>query len=185
MAAKSTLKLALHHHSIPAGVTISGVASAPALTLVSTDSAGNIGNGLSWAPAISADGTKVLFSSRSTNLVADDTNATADIFLKDLTTGETTLISQNPLGTFITDASLSASFSPDSTKILYASGNHDIWIKDIATGVDTLVSTSATGEASDGNNYGAVFSPDGSKIAFSAADQILLKMTPTVGKIYS
>ncbi len=161
MAAKST-----SYASAPAGVTISGVASTPALTLVSTDSAGNIGNGLSWAPAISADGTKVLFLSRSTNLVADDTNATADIFLKDLTTGETTLVSQNPSGSFITDANLSASFSPDSTKILYASGNHDIWIRDIATAIDTLVSTSATGEASDGNSYGAVFSPDGSKIAF-------------------
>ena len=175
MAVKSALKLAHPNASIPTGVTISGVASTPALTLVSTDSAGNSGNGLSWAPSISADGTKVLFSSQSTNLVADDINATADIFLKDLTTGITTLISQDPSGTFVTGAGLSASFSPDGTKILYTSGNHDIWIRNIATGVDTLVSTSATGEASDGNSYGAVFSPDGNKIAFFSAGSNLVE----------
>lgn len=166
MAPNSPLELALPHAHIPAGAIISGVAPTSALTLISTDSAGINGNGFSYAPVISADGTKVLFSSQSTNLVAGDTNFVADIFLKDLTTGQTTLISQDPLGTFVTGASLSASFSPDGTKILFASGDHNIWIKNLATGADTLVSTSATGEASNGTSYGATFSPDGNKIAF-------------------
>jgi hypothetical protein len=41
----------------------------------------------------SPDGTKLLFESDASNLVAGDTNGRSDIFLKDLVTGEVTRIS--------------------------------------------------------------------------------------------
>jgi Tol biopolymer transport system component len=179
MAPNSPLELAPPDAQIPAGVIISGVAPNSALTLISTDSAGINGNGFSYAPVISADGTKVLFSSQSTNLVAGDTNFVADIFLKDLTTGQTTLISQDPFAPYGLGAAVSASFSPDGTKILFVSGafsgDMDIWIKDLATGADTLVSTSATGEANNSTSYGATFSPDGNKIAFFSSASNLVE----------
>ncbi|MBW2721815.1 MAG: PD40 domain-containing protein, partial [Deltaproteobacteria bacterium] len=50
---------------------------------VSVDSAGTEGNGQSYAPSISDDGRYVAFESLSTNLVADDNNGRADVFVHD------------------------------------------------------------------------------------------------------
>ncbi len=59
-----------------------------ALTLVSRRGlAGVQGDADSFAPTISAAGTKVAFGSRATNLVGNDTNGRADIFVRDVVTG--------------------------------------------------------------------------------------------------
>jgi Tol biopolymer transport system component len=50
---------------------------------VSTTPDGSLPNGSSARPALSADGRFVAFSSRASDLVADDTNAVEDIFLHD------------------------------------------------------------------------------------------------------
>ena len=60
-------------------------------TLVSADSNGAAANGDSVDPVISADGSKVLFSSDATNLVVNDTDGKRDFFIKDLITGAVTL----------------------------------------------------------------------------------------------
>jgi uncharacterized protein (TIGR03382 family) len=76
----------------------------PHLRRASSSSAGvpqNIGgNGLSsvTCPAISADGTKVAWSSWSTNLVPNDTNDAPDIFVKDMPTGTLTRASVSSTG---------------------------------------------------------------------------------------
>ena len=54
-----------------------------ATTRVSVDSAGVEGNGISNFPSISDDGRYVAFESLSTNLVADDNNGSADVFVHD------------------------------------------------------------------------------------------------------
>jgi Tol biopolymer transport system component len=56
---------------------------------VSLDSAAGQSNGRSSDPAISGDGTTVVFESEATNLVAGDTNAKEDIFARVLATGVT------------------------------------------------------------------------------------------------
>jgi Tol biopolymer transport system component len=48
---------------------------------VSVDSAGNEGNGVSFAPSISDNGRVVAFNSGASNLVPGDTNETADVFV--------------------------------------------------------------------------------------------------------
>ena len=64
---------------------------------VSVDSAGNQGNNFSSGPEISADGRFVAFWSVANNLVAGDTNDSADnsddIFVHDRKTGATELVS--------------------------------------------------------------------------------------------
>ena len=45
-----------------------------AITLLSTDANGGLGNGDSFAPSLSADGRYVVFHSRASNLVSGDTN---------------------------------------------------------------------------------------------------------------
>ncbi len=77
--------------------------------LVSVGSDGNAAlGGNSITPAISADGRYVVFASLATNLVANDTNGAADIFLRDLQTGTTTLVNVNTNGTSLGTGDASA-----------------------------------------------------------------------------
>lgn len=62
-------------------------------TRVSIGSDGKAGNMASREPVISRNGRHVVFTSRATNLVADDLNATEDTFVHDIFTKTTTLIS--------------------------------------------------------------------------------------------
>ncbi|NUP94976.1 MAG: PD40 domain-containing protein [Planctomycetaceae bacterium] len=55
-------------------------------------------NGNSSNPSLSADGNFVVFTSAATNLVATDSNGLTDVFVHDLTTGVTTLVSSPPAG---------------------------------------------------------------------------------------
>jgi hypothetical protein len=55
--------------------------------LASVATSGAEGNDWSFAPSISADGTKVAFYSDATNLAAGDTNAKPDVFVRDLAAG--------------------------------------------------------------------------------------------------
>ncbi|CAN5372874.1 hypothetical protein BH10PSE4_BH10PSE4_16780 [soil metagenome] len=58
-----------------------------AIARISTDSAGGQANQFAEAAMFSPDGTKIVFTSYASNLVTGDTNGTADVFIKDLTTG--------------------------------------------------------------------------------------------------
>ena len=60
---------------------------------ISVSSNGEQGNGYSRSADVSADGRFVVFRSDASNLVAGDTNANEDIFLRDRQTGETTRLS--------------------------------------------------------------------------------------------
>ena len=65
-------------------------------TRVSVDSLGNEANNDSENPSISVDeenNVYVVFASDASNLVAGDTNNRKDIFLRNVTTGETTRLS--------------------------------------------------------------------------------------------
>ncbi len=66
-----------------------------AIERVSVSTAGVQGNGSSTAPAVSADGRYVAFTSNATNLVAGDTNGKADVFVRDRQAGTTELVSLN------------------------------------------------------------------------------------------
>lgn len=57
------------------------------LRAVSANAAGEIANGFSYHPAVSADGRHVAFVSAASNLVAGDSNGLQDVFVKDLVTG--------------------------------------------------------------------------------------------------
>ncbi len=57
-----------------------------AIVRLSLNGAGEEGNGMSWSPDISADGSVVAFTGSADNLVAGDTNGNPDIFVVELTT---------------------------------------------------------------------------------------------------
>ena len=156
------------------------------VTRVSTSATGAQADGQSHQPVFSPDGTKVTFESYADNLVPGDTNGLPDVFVKDLTTGTITLVSTNASGVQGDSWSYQPAFSPDGTKLAFASASdnlvpgdtnqaYDIFVKDLTTGAITRVSTSASGAQADGfQSTNPIFSPDGTKVAFySDADNLV------------
>jgi Tol biopolymer transport system component len=151
---------------------------------VSTDASGAQADfGSFYTPVFSPDGSKVLFSSASTNLVTGDTNGLFDIFLKDLTTGIVTLVSTSATGVQANQFGSSNAtpvFSPDGNSVVFSSlannlvagdtnGANDIYVKNLVTGAITRVNTDVSGAQT--NLYGsfnAVFSPDGNSVMFES-----------------
>ncbi|MBB4196769.1 hypothetical protein CCR94_20820 [Rhodoblastus sphagnicola] len=151
-----------------------------AIISVSTTAQGGQSNDYSALPVFSPDGTRIAFTSMASNLVAGDTNATPDIFIKDLVTGAVTRVSTDSNGGEIKGYFDQPVFSPDGTKIAFTStarsllggaGSIGLFIKDLTTGALTRVDTAADGTPAVDTGASAlfpVFSPDGSQIAFSS-----------------
>ena len=91
--ARRALLLASTANPLP---TNSPAPVAPTLPLVlaSRSSSSLPGNEPSRSPSISADGRFIAFVSTATNLVANDTNQCADVFLRDLQAGTTVRVSE-------------------------------------------------------------------------------------------
>jgi Ca2+-binding RTX toxin-like protein len=95
-------------------------------SLVSVSADGTSGgNGASFSPVISADGSVVAFASWASNLSPLDTNGSAgDVFARNLSTGATTLVSVNTDGTGSGDGFSGAPqvgfFDPDGGPYIHA-----------------------------------------------------------------
>jgi len=130
-------------------------------------------------PHFSSDGTKVVFQSDSSDLVAGDTNGSSDVFVKDIASGTVTRVSTDASGSQGNDYSFLPVFSADGTKVAFGSnatnlvagdtnGHRDIFVKDLLTGAVTLVSASIAGVTGNGDSNQSSFSPDGTKVAFDS-----------------
>ncbi|MBW4540517.1 MAG: DUF4347 domain-containing protein [Myxacorys chilensis ATA2-1-KO14] len=165
-------------------VFITGVSfgSAVLATRRNTGSLGNSrtgsGDSNTHVGSISADGRYVVFTSKASELTANDTNAAEDVFLRDLQTGKTTLISRNQAGTASANA---ASFDPqisaDGRYIVFSSTASDIIANDSNTASDVfwydretnkmmLVSHTIAGVVGNGASLSPVLSADGLFVAF-------------------
>jgi Tol biopolymer transport system component len=87
---------------------------------VSVDVAGGDASSDSTRPVISGDGRWVAFESNAIDLAPNDMNAVQDIFLRDLMTSQTTLVSLNTNGTSRTEASSGPAITPDGRFVAYA-----------------------------------------------------------------
>ncbi|MEG4857952.1 calcium-binding protein [Microcoleus sp. K1-B6] len=148
-------------------------------TRVSVDSAGNQGNNISIAPSISADGRFVAFSSEASNLVPGDTNASGDIFVRDLLTNTTTRVSVDSAGNQGNQFSYGPSISADGRFVAFFSvapnlvpgdtnGTYDIFVRDLLTNTTSLVSASSNGEIANRGSIRGSISADGRFVAFSS-----------------
>lgn len=135
----------------------------------------------------SPDSTSIAFHSWSTDLAEVDTNGKSDVFVRDLASATTRLVSVDAGGTdSASGESFDPAFSPDGTTIAFSSaaadfgppdsesvsgGGHDIYARNLTTGVTSLVSVRANGSGNGGPQNGAFyprFSPDGTKVAFGS-----------------
>lgn len=158
------------------------LAQAPEIERVSIDSFGNPGNAGSQLPAISADGTVVVFFSNATNLVPDDANGFADIFVHDRTTRETTRVSVASDGTEANLESAIALFSTHSinadgrfvafqsraSNLVQAdtNGSWDIFVHDRDTGTTERISLGVGGIEANNDSFSPSISGDGRFVAF-------------------
>jgi len=150
-------------------------------TLVSVG-AGGQANGPSSNSRISADGRFVVFTSQATNLVAGDTNAAADVFVRDLTAGQTTRVSVSasgeqgnaPSGEAASDISADGgvvSFSSAASNLVAGDTNRirDVFAAVPATGAVERVSVAGDGsQAAAGASDASAISADGRYVAFAS-----------------
>jgi Tol biopolymer transport system component len=107
--------------------------------LVSADTSGvTPGNGLSSEPVISADGRYVAFTSSAANLVAGDTNGVSDVFVRDLLTETTVLVSVNTAGFSGNRASYSPLISADGQAVLFHSKASDLAPGSFGSSIENL-----------------------------------------------
>ena len=84
-------------------------------------------DGASTEPAVSGDGRYVAFTSLADNLVSNDTNFQSDVFLRDLQTGTTVLVSTNGAGPGSANGtSYSPTISQDGRYVTYFSTARNI-----------------------------------------------------------
>ncbi len=156
-----------------------------AIDRVSLSSGGAAGNNDSQFPSISGDGRYVAFMSVATNLVAGDTNAAPDIFVRDRTNNTTVRASVttaeaqatgSPLGSVRPGISANGqfvAFMSFATNLVTGdtNGNSDVFVRDLVNTTTQRVSIATGGaEGTDGNsNYNKpVLSADGRYVAFAS-----------------
>lgn len=127
-----------------------------ATTLVSVASSGKQSNDPSSFPAISGDGRKIAFSSRADNLTPDDNNSLEDVFVHELATGATTLVSINTNGDLSNGGSTAPAIDADGSHVAFFSlawnlvdGDNnfvdDIFVRDTENNTTTRASVSSNG----------------------------------------
>jgi Tol biopolymer transport system component len=147
---------------------------------VSVDSRGAQAAGGGDGAVISADGRFVAFSSRSSDLVAGDTNKVADVFVHDRTTGATERISvgssekegnrASGLPAISSDGRFVA-FESAATNLAPGDDNNvvDVFVRDRVAGTTERVSVDSSGQQGNGDSDSCAISADGQIVAFQSA----------------
>lgn len=158
-------------------VCVVGVEAQVKTVRVSVDSAGNQGDWNSAFPALSEHGLFAAFESGAKNLVPGDNNGDYDIFVHDLTTGQTTRVSMSTTGEEPNDTSKWPTISDDGRYVAFCSyadnlvpldtnWSPDIFVHDRLTAETKRVSVNASGTQANNGSLHAVISGDGHYVVF-------------------
>lgn len=151
---------------------------------VSVSTAGAAADGASGSPAVSADGQRVAFVSVASNLVSDDTNEAADVFVHDRASGATDRVSVSPSGGQADGPSGSPAMSGDGRLVVFASEASnlvaddtneasDVFVRDRAEAATERVSVTSGGAQAGGPSRAPSISPNGDYVAYeTAADDL-------------
>ncbi len=148
--------------------------------LVSRSRFGGSPAGSSLQPSISADGQVIAFTSSAPDLVPGDSNGTLDVFVHDLRTGRTELVSRGSAGELADHDSFSPSVSADGQHVAFSSlatnldphdtdPSPDVYLHDRRTRRTTLISVSSGGRSGNGPSGQPSVSGDGRLVAFTSA----------------
>lgn len=151
---------------------------------VSRGRSGAEANGASDAPAISADGRYVVFSSRASNLVAGDGNGQPDVFVFDRRTSVTSRLSVDGAGAEADGASSAPAIRNDGTTVAFvtAAGNlvpgdgngvEDVLVVARSGGAPALASIADDGSAATRGCFDPSLSGDRRFVAFTSSANLL------------
>jgi Tol biopolymer transport system component len=154
-------------------------------TLISVGLDGQAANIHSGAPAISQDGRIIAFQSSASNLVENDNNNAADIFVYERETGRITAVSLNNHGHLGNRSSGAPTLSADGRFVAFTSfagnfspisqlGYGSVYLRDRQTRITEQISRGYQGEEADGSSVGAVVSSDGRYVLFDSTAGNLL-----------
>jgi len=175
-----------------------------AIKLVSVNQAGTGGgNGDSFPTGLSTNGQFALFESSASDLVANDTNNAADIFVRDIINGTTTLVSVGlnggssssngvSRGSVMTSDGRYVAFVSAATNLVANDANNipDVFVRDLQAGTTTLASAGASNIVTTPPPLLSVSSespeitPDGRYVAFYSTATNLVSSTTNSGEIY-
>ncbi|HYG22519.1 MAG TPA: hypothetical protein VEH04_07020 [Verrucomicrobiae bacterium] len=123
------------------------------------------GNGHSWIStgAANHDGSRIVFCSNADDLVPGDTNGVQDVFVRDMDSGTTSLISVSITGGAALGASSEPAISGDGRYVVFSSAAdnlvpadfnraQDIFLRDLVLNTTSLVSVGSNG-VSFGSHY--------------------------------
>jgi Tol biopolymer transport system component len=148
-------------------------------TRVSLGPAGAEGDGESYSPVISDDGSTVAFRSYATTLTNPATSGNAHIFVRDLGTNTTSLVSKTSGGD---EADFDCDFpdlSSDGRYVVFQSSasnldpldtefNTDIFLHDRQAGTTALVSVSSDGAKGNQTSWNPAISGNGTHLGFTS-----------------
>ena len=176
-------------------------------TLLSVTTSGQLPvQGVSFGAVFSPDGKSVAFTSAVTDLTANGTDFTPvtglgsaflpnNIFIRDLTTATTTLVTATPSGLQSYGLAGGPIFSPDGSELAFTSSATDltsnpvdhtpppggsqsvsgtpfngnnVFVRDLAAGTTKLITVTPSGMLSSGAATQILFSPDGNLLAYTA-----------------
>ncbi|OAM52791.1 hypothetical protein A7981_04940 [Methylovorus sp. MM2] len=163
----------------------------PSILRLSIDSQGNEANTGGFNAIYSINDRYVIFVSGASNLVSNDNNLSADVFIKDIQTGNVTRVSTNSAdqeSNHVYDAVPELAISLDGKYLVFSTTDtglvngdvndtRDIYLKNLQTGEIKLVDVSINGAHTDSHGYESFnpsFSPDSKSVLFSSFDPLLV-----------
>ncbi len=143
------------------------------------------GNSQIGASAVSVDGSVVTFSSSADNLVRHDTNGVADVFVRNMRTGTTRVVSVSSLGTLGNGVSDDPSISANGRYVVFESrasnlvhgdkaGKENIFVHDRRTGKTEQVDTAPSGDRRIGGSSAPSISANGRFVSFTSTSSRLV-----------
>jgi len=157
--------------------------STGATVLVTVAKTGSPSTAGGFAASISADGRFVSFASQGSDFVDGDTNGLLDIFLRDMNSGTTAMVSASQtgapadLGAIVNNVAGKREISDDGRYVAFTSsatnlvptpnnGKSQVYVKDMATGLVTRASVDGSNAAGNDASSGATLSGNGRVVAY-------------------
>lgn len=147
------------------------------LEAVSKATDGTLANNQCEFADFSSDGRFAVFVSHATNLVPDDTNGVADIFLRDMDTQVTKRVSMGYLGNQAQLACANPSVSDDGVWVVFDSTDdtlafddtnnaRDVFLRNVISGTTIRASVMDNGQQVLAHSYDPILSADGGSLLF-------------------
>ena len=165
-------------------------------SLVSVSTESTSGNTKSINPVISTNGRFIAFESYANNLIEDDSNASSDIFIRDLVLEKTEVVSLSTRGQQANHGSYQPAISADGRFVVFHSPARnlvpidnkrsdenewnfsDVFLRDRELGTTEIISTNIYGKPGNHPSNFASVSADGRYVAFNSRASDLVENYP-------